>query len=440
MLRGSGSITSIDGTGTFLVASTPITAHTLNATRVVQGLIDAGHRVLWYAGRQFASHIARSGATAVPFSRAEDFSGGGFERFVASGARDGLPVIRELYRDVLVRQSRAQLRDIEECLMRGPIDAVISDTLMLGAGLAAERCQVPWATIGDGPLLWNDPDTPPFGTGLRPMAGAPGRHRNLTVNRAIDRWLFRDAHTAFNALRGELGLPPNGSLQSAGVSPHLHMQGCSPSFEYPRSNLPNHISFIGALGPGPGYAPPVPTRLLRGNRTRPLAFVTQGTLRRNLDELAVPAARALADDGFDVLVAAGSGIRDGLDTMRVADSRVVVVDTVDYHAALLEADLFVTNGGYTGVTLALAAGVPVLQAGATEEKPDIGARLEWAGVGVSLRRTRHTAAPLRRAARRLMDSTARVDASKRLAHEMSHYDATRLGADLVAQLAGVLER
>ncbi len=376
----------------------------------------------------------------MTFNRAEDFSSGGFERFVSNGTMDGLAVVRDLYRDVLVRQAPAQRLDIEEALEGEPVDAVISDTLMLGAGLAANRAGVPWATIGDGPLLWHDPDTPPFGTGLSPLAGPAGRHRNMTVKRAIDRWLFADARTEFNELRAGLGLPPIDSLQSAGLSPQLHLQGCSPAFEYPRANLPENISFIGALGPGHGVAPPVPVRVLRKNRSRPLVFVTQGTLRRNLEELAVPAVRAFADDGYDVLVAAGSGSHERLRAFQSLGSHVCVVDSVDYHAALEEADLFVTNGGYTGVTLALAAGVPVLQAGATEEKADIGARLEWAGVGASLRRTRPTSPQLRRTARRLMDSKSRREASQRLAEEMSRYDATTLGADLVGRLIGVHER
>ncbi|MGO1385015.1 MAG: glycosyltransferase, partial [Arachnia sp.] len=112
----------------------------------------------------------------------------------------------------------------------------------------------------------------------------------------------------------------------------------------------------------------------------------------------------------------------------------------DYHAALRESDLFVTNGGYTGVTLALAAGVPVLQAGATEEKADIGARLKWAGVGASVRRTRPSVAQLRHAARKLMESSARRRASRDLALEMSTYDAAELGAGLVGQLVGVQQR
>lgn len=393
--------------------------------------------MLWYAGRQFADHIERSGAIAVPFSRSEDFAGGGFERFVSTGTRDGLAVVRDLYRNVLVHQAGPQVMDIEAILASEPVNAMISDTLMLGAGPAAERGRIPWATIGDGPLLWQDPDTPPFGSGLAPLAGPAGRHRNLTVRRAIDRWLFADAHKDYNMLRSRLGLPGADSLQLSGLSPQLHMHGCSPGFEYPRRDLPASIEFVGALGPGPGIAPPIPADLRRQHRTRPLVFVTQGTLRRDLAELALPAARSFSADGYDVLVAVGHGGSARAGAVRAVGERVRVVDTVDYRSALGESDLFVTNGGYTGVTLALAAGVPVLQAGATEEKADIGARLEWAGVGASLRRTRPSVAQLRRAGGRLMRSNERMQASLRMASEMSTLDARTLAPALVGRVMEV---
>lgn len=397
--------------------------------------MEAGHRVLWYAGRQFVPHIRRVGAVPVPFRRARDYAEGGFAPYVARGMLDGLGVVRRLYHEVLVGQAEAQLRDLTDCLGDQPADVLLSDTLMLGAGLVADRHELPWTTIGDGPLLWRDADTPPFGTGLRPLPGSNGRRRNRTVQRAIDRWLFAAPLADYNARRADLGLAPAEHLQAAAVSPHLHLQGCSPSFEYPRAWLPDHIRFVGALGPGPGFAPPLPDALRRGRRERPLAFVTQGTLRTDVRELALPAARALTAEGFDVLVAAGRGGAAAAEALnRAGPGSMTVVDLVDYHTALAEADLFVTNGGYTGVTLALAAGVPVLQAGATEEKPDIGARLEWAGVGHSIRGTRPSVRRLRLAARQLMESPGRAEASRRLAREMAQYDARVLGARLLADL------
>ena len=66
---------------------------------------------------------------------------------------------------------------------------------------------------------------------------------------------------------------------------------------------------------------------------------------------------------------------------------------------------FVTNGGYTGVTIALHHGVPIVQAGDTEEKGEIGARIRWSGVGVRLGTTRPDDDAVGAAVRRVLDES-----------------------------------
>lgn len=400
---------------TVLVASTQIPAHTLNATRLVLGLVARGHEVLWYADRRYADHVVRCRATHLAPSATVPGPAGGV----------GLSGLRQMYRDQVVGSGRAQLADLFRLVGDRRVDAVLSDTLIPAAGLEASRRGVPWVTFGDGPLLWWDEDTPPFGTGLAPMAGEHGRGRNRRVQRVIDRVVYAPAVAEANVLRAGAGLPAVSTLREAQLSPQLHLQGCSPGFEYPRRPWPAQVHFIGALGPGPGFAPPLPERLRRGVRSRPLALVTQGTLRPDPEELARPAAKALVAEGFEVVVAGltdfGWNPHPGRVTVRV----------VDYYDALAEADLFVTNGGYTGVTLAVAAGVPVLQAGASEEKPDIGARVVWSEVGGAIRLTRPPAWLLRRMVRTMMESVRRREASRRLHDESLAYDADRLGPRLI---------
>lgn len=410
---------------TFLVASTPITAHTLNAGKLVAGLADAGHTVLWYAADRFSTHVERCGAHhLVPTVTSH-----GFEAPVAHRGSE-LRRVRRLYRQQVVGQAAPQLDDLRRLVAGHSIDVVVSDTLMPAAGILAAILEVPWATFGDGPLLWWDPDTPPFGTGLPPMRGPAGRHRNRHVQAAIDRWLFNPLFEAFDALRIDNGLDPVGSWRAASMSGQLHMQGCVPGFEYPRRNLPGHVHFVGALGPAYPIGEELPGHLGRDTRARRLAMVTQGTLRPDLRELVLPACHALVRDGWDVLVA---GVRDG--GWNRWPGRVHAVPRVDYVQALANADAFVTNGGYTGVTLAIAAGVPVVQAGNSEEKPDIGARVSWSGVGASMRTRRPPAWRLGTSIRRVMASEPRQAASRRLAAESARHDARKLGPALLATLA-----
>ena len=44
-----------------------------------------------------------------------------------------------------------------------------------------------------------------------------------------------------------------------------------------------------------------------------------------------------------------------------------------------------TNGGYGGVQYALRYGVPIVATGGKEDKPEVGARVAWSGVGRRIR-------------------------------------------------------
>jgi UDP:flavonoid glycosyltransferase YjiC (YdhE family) len=113
----------------------------------------------------------------------------------------------------------------------------------------------------------------------------------------------------------------------------------------------------------------------------------------------------------------------------------VLARYVPYDLLLPHVDVFVTNGGYTGVTLALAHGVPMVQAGATEEKADIGARIAWSGTGIRLLPTPPSPAEVRAAVLRVLADPAYRDAAGRLRDEMAQHDAGRDGASLLLQLA-----
>lgn len=411
-------------TRTVLVASSPIVAHTLNATPVVRSLSAAGARVVWYVmpplaahARRFCDDVAVMDDAVAALAEADPSS---------HGAAGSLAGVRRLYRDALVAPVAHHLPVLRELVAAHGVDLVVSDTLMLAAGLLAETTGVAWATIGDGPLQWPDVAVPPFGSGLPVLGGPAGRHRNRTVKRAVDALLFADALAGLNDVRRAQGLWPVADLLTAGVSRQVHLQGCVPSFEHPRSPWPSHVRFVGALGPGPGVAPPVPEALRRGVRSGRLALVSQGTRRGDPAELADPATDVLLDEGFEVLVA-------GVVPRRAGEPGVHATWRVDYVDAMAQADLFVTNGGYTGVTLALAAGTPVVQCGATEEKADIGARLAASGAGESVRLVRPPRWLLRRAVRRVLHP-GRRPAQQRLAAEFAAHDTDRLVAAALLDL------
>jgi UDP:flavonoid glycosyltransferase YjiC (YdhE family) len=139
------------------------------------------------------------------------------------------------------------------------------------------------------------------------------------------------------------------------------------------------IPCIGPLLP-PLVEPEVLPHWATKEDTRPLIFVTQGTLAL-ADALISPTIEALRQHEK----ARGLVCVPNKMALRPLPPNVTVVPVVDYRLALRYAHIFITNGGYHGLNMALAAGVPVIVAGEAEDKIRTGELVEWAGVGINLR-------------------------------------------------------
>jgi UDP:flavonoid glycosyltransferase YjiC (YdhE family) len=84
---------------------------------------------------------------------------------------------------------------------------------------------------------------------------------------------------------------------------------------------------------------------------------------------------------------------------------------------------FVTNGGYNGVQQALSYGVPIVSAGATEDKPRVGARVGWSGVGIDLKTGQPTAEQIRDAVREVLQNRLYRDRARALGASIANTDA-----------------
>ncbi|MEP6561294.1 MAG: nucleotide disphospho-sugar-binding domain-containing protein, partial [Nakamurella sp.] len=141
----------------------------------------------------------------------------------------------------------------------------------------------------------------------------------------------------------------------------------------------------------------------------------------------------------DVLVVVTAGQTDPADLINLLGGtpppNVRIAAFIPYDLLLPQADVFVTNGGYTGVTLALAHGVPLVQAGTTEEKAEIAARIRWSGVGLALGTSTPTARSVSDGVATVLTEPKFRAAAERLRAEMAPHDAGREGADLLERLA-----
>ncbi|MCP3138632.1 glycosyltransferase [Pyxidicoccus xibeiensis] len=421
----------------FLLATIPLTGHFNPGAPIARRLVERGHEVRWYTGSLFRSKVEATGARYVPMRATKDFHDTTIGEVFPE--RAGLSDFAKLKFDLtrfFIDSAPGQLADLEAELRDFPADVVVCDTGFLGASLLQERRGLPWAAFGITAMTVASADTAPFGLGMRPGSSPLMRLRNRALAWGVSHIVFRDVNAHYNRMRAGLGLPSsNKPIFDVPVSPFLYLQGTVPSFEYPRSDLPPQVHFIGPFLPESpaGWTPPSWWSEVMESR-RPVVHVTQGTLATEAPDLILATLRGLADEDVWVIAATGGQPLEWLGAGPFpANARLERF--IPYAHLMPHVSVMVTNGGYGGVQCALAQGVPLVCAGTSEEKPEIGNRVTWAGVGVNLKTKTPTPEQVRRAVRTLLDTSGFRQNAQRLQAEIATHDAPTRAAELLEQLA-----
>jgi UDP:flavonoid glycosyltransferase YjiC (YdhE family) len=422
----------------FLIGTIPLVGHVNPAVPIARQLVESGHEVWWYTGSAFQSKIEATGARFVPIRTGLDFSD---PKNISDSLLEnrknlkGLAQFKFDFKYFFADSAVGQVKDFTDILREFPADVLLSDVCFLGAAWVHEKGGPPWAAFGITALGIVSSDTAPFGLGMQPDASMLGRLRNGCLNWVFQQGLFRDVTVYINSVRASLGLPPyQKGFFEAVVSPYLYLQGTVPAFEYPRSNLPPQVHFVGPYLPEPpaDFIPPIWWDDL--NCGKPVIHVTQGTVATEADDLIVPTLQALADE--DVLVVAATGGKP-IESIKLAPlpANVRIEQFIPYYNLLPHVDVMVTNGGYNGVQAALGHGVPLVVAGQTEEKPEICARIEWSGVGINLKTKTPTPMQLKNAVKKILAEPHYQQKAQLIQSDIACYDAPTLSAKLLEQLA-----
>ena len=377
----------------FLLATMPWSGH-LNPLRpIARALVERGHRVRWYTGDRFRTVVAETGATFVPMSPGAAHDDDLDTQLPGRAGLTGLDAMRFDFKHAFLDPAPVQAADLSRLVADEPTSAVIADFGLVGASLLHELTRVPWVSVGISPLTMPSRDTAPFGLALPPNTSMIGRLRNRILNAYLDRVLLRDVRAYNQMIRASVGLPRLRGPLLGNISPLLHLQNGIAELEYPRRDLPPQVHFVGELADRAADAsmPTWWTDVVAA--TIPVVHVTQGTVAdSDLDALVLPTIHALADE--DVLVVASTGRHDPA-VLGPLPANARVARFIPHGRLLAHTSVMVTNGGFGGVQAALAHGVPLVVAGDSEDKPEVAARVAWAGAGINVRTGRPSPAQVR---------------------------------------------
>jgi MGT family glycosyltransferase len=422
----------------FLFTVVPIHGHISPGLPIARTLVELGHEVLWYSTSKHREKIEATGARFTKTQAAKDYDDSNLdEAFPGRNQYKGLKQLKFDLKHIFFDEMIGYDTDLRKILQEFPADVVVMDSAFSGMLPMKLKGKAPkTAVYGILPLTLSSRDTAPYGFGLQPSSTTLGHIRNKMMNKFVQNLIFADIQKYVIGLLKQLGTPKlqHFFLDAPVILNDLFLQGTSPSFEYPRSDLPKNVAFVGPYLPEKplNYTPPAWWEELKQNR--PVIHVTQGTIANDdFNQLLIPTIQAMASE--DVLVVATTGNKP-LDKVNISlPGNVKLEMFIPHHELLSYVDVMVTNAGYGGVQMAINYGVPLVVAGKSEDKPEVCARVEWAGVGINLKTGRPTTEQILRAVRQVLNDPSYKEKVQGLSKEFQSYDALQGTAQKLVDLA-----
>ena len=409
-----------------IIAAPPIAGELSPLLELGRGLTGRGHQITVVTGSRFRAVAEDAGLGFTPVTGLADFDdrllGENPER---AGLAPGPEMLNYDWIHAFVTPMPDQYAVLQQLLAQDPDQYLISNVLWLGAfpaalgapGLRPRR----WVAVTATPLALSSDDTTFFGpvpVGLGQEQKAANRTANAQFAMAM-----QPAQDHFAGVLQALGTTQPCPVFVDGIytAPDATAALTVPGFEFERGDAPESVHLVGTL-PGSsaaGWQPPDWWADLDGSR--PVVVVTQGTFaNRDLSQLVEPALVGL--DGLDVTVVAALGHEAGALSVPVPPN-ARVAEFIPFDALLPKASAYITNGGFGGTQQAIAAGVPVIVAGLTEDKPAVAARVAYHGLGISLQTATPAPEAVAAATESVLKDTGMHDSVRKLAQVYAAHDA-----------------
>jgi len=305
--------------------------------------------------------------------------------------------------------------------------AVVSDILTLAPALAAEKAGVPLATLIPHIYPVVESGLPFFAIGLQPPRTPLGRGVWRAGTRALNIGL-EHGRRDLNRQRERLGLPPTERFHG-GISPDLALVGTFPQLEYPR-RWPDSVAVTGPMT----FELPHPEIELPAGE-EPLVLVAPSTAHDSGNHLVRTALAALAEEPVRIVATTNKVVPQR--PIEVPDN-ALLVDWLSYSQLMPAAALVISHGGHGTVARALGAGTPLLISPIIGDMSETAMRVAWAGAGLSLPWRLCRPRPMRWAVGRLLEEPSYTARAAELATWARDHDGARRGAELVEDLARVM--
>jgi MGT family glycosyltransferase len=429
---------AIKGNGRrILFATVPADGHVSPLTGLAVYLKKIGFDVRWYTSKNYADKMEKLGIEHYPFVRGLEVTADNMEEmFPERKTKKGM--VAKLNFDIVnffIKRSTEYYEDIKDIHSSFPFDVMIADCTFTAIPFVKEKMNIPVIAMGIMPLVETSKDLPPVGLGMTPSYNALGKLKQAALRWIANNVLFKKSNKVLAQLTADNALSYEGQSVFDYVvkKSTLFLQSATPGFEYYRSDISEHVHFIGALLPHNGGTNEDTWFDERLNKYEKVIVVTQGTVEKDVDKLIVPALEAFKGSEVLVVVTTGGSCTKEL-RARYDYDNIIIEDFIPFADIMPYADVYVTNGGYGGVMLGIQNELPQVVAGVHEGKSEICARIGYFELGINLKTENPVPLQIKSAVEKVMNDDKYKNNVKKLAQEFSRYNPFEITASFVNDL------
>jgi MGT family glycosyltransferase len=419
-----------------LFACVPVDGHFNPLTGLAMHLKSLGHDVRWYTSEIYAGKLKKLAIQQYTFKKAMDVNADNADGLFPERKhiKNAIKRLNFDLNNVFIMRSTEYLEDIIRLRNDFPFDAMICDCLFTAIPFVKERLQVPVISIGIAPLIASSKSLPPAGLGMTPSYTFFGKRKQDVLRFVADKILLSKSNNSIKSLLRQQNIKiEGGNLFDMLVrSSSLFLQSGVPGFEYKRSDLGKNIRFTGALLPYKSTANTTKWQHAKLSKYNKVILATQGTVEKDITKILVPTLEAFKNSDCLLIVTTGGSSTKQLQE-KYAQSNIIIEDFIPFDEIMPHANLYITNGGYGGVLLAIQHKLPMIVAGVHEGKNEITTRVGYFKLGIDLKTETPEAAKIKEAAEKIFSDDNYARNVKKLATEFGSYNANELCADYILE-------
>ena len=330
----------------------PAWGHTNPTVEVVRQLTAMGHQVRYYSFAPFREKLEEAGAEVVCCDDAIPPAPKDLDKKLG---RDFAALVEMVTETTLTLEGKL-CRELEEFKP----DVVVSDSVCFWGKLFAKKLDIPYV-CSTTTFAFNQHSAqlmkPKAGELLRSLLGMPRIGRKMALLRQHG-----------YPVEKVTDLIQNDNETDTIVYTSREFQPMAETFS-------EHYAFVGPSVPE--REEPVPVK------SRPLVYVSLGTVMHDRKRFCKHCAAALADMDVDAVLSVGTA--ENLEALGQLPAHIQAAERVDQLAVLRRADVFLTHCGMNSASEAIWYGVPTVLAPQQSEEAAVADRMEELGMGLRLR-------------------------------------------------------